>query len=305
MRDIISKFLTDKATTNENVYVFSGDHGYALFDELRKKAPNQFINAGVSEQAMVGYAAGMAKEGMIPFVYGLSAFIPVRVLEFIKMDVCYESLPVIFLGDGAGLVYATLGPSHQCAEDIACVRTLPHITVFSPADSFEMSACLEYAYHLKSPSYIRIGKADKTTVHSKPIDSLDLDVIPVKKTDSETCIIATGSMLDVGLKLSEKYNLSLFSAPIIHPLDRVKVMSRIGNYKKVISLEEHSVAGGLGSVLAEFIAESETDHQMKLIRFGIKNRFTEKCGSYDYAIKEHGLDYATIEGTLKKEKILG
>ncbi|BDA79170.1 1-deoxy-D-xylulose-5-phosphate synthase [Leptospira kobayashii] len=305
MRDIISKFLTDKATADKNVHVFSGDHGYALFDELRKKAPDQFINAGVSEQAMVGYAAGMAKEGMIPFVYGLSAFIPVRVLEFIKMDVCYESLPVIFLGDGAGLVYATLGPSHQCAEDIACVRTLPHMTIFSPADSYEMLACLEYAYTLKSPSYIRIGKADKTVIHSKKLDSLELDVLSVKETNSNVCIIATGSMMDVGMKLSQKYNLSLYSAPVIHPLDRDKIIGRIQKYKTVISLEEHSIVGGLGSVLSEFIAESETPSPIRLIRFGIRNRFTERCGSYDYAIKEHGLDYATIEEKLIKEKILG
>src|ERR1700688_3235721 len=119
MRKAFSDALVDAARSDPRVLLLTGDHGYALFDAFRRYFPERFLNAGVAEQNMVGVAAGLAKSGLRPVVYGLSAFVPVRVLEQIKMDVCYESLPVIFAGDGAGVVYSTLGTSHQCTEDIA------------------------------------------------------------------------------------------------------------------------------------------------------------------------------------------
>lgn len=304
MRDVISKFLTEKVNLDDSVYVFSGDHGYALFDDLRNKAPNHFINVGVSEQAMVGYAAGMAKEGMRPIVYGLSAFIPIRVLEFIKMDVCYESLPVLFLGDGAGLVYSTLGPSHQCCEDISSLRSVPNITVLSPADNAEMQACLEYAYLNKSPIYIRIGKADKIQIHDNTKLFLKPELIQINTFNSKMCIVATGSMLEVASRLSNKYNIQLFSAPFIHPLDRDKVYDQIKSFESVVTMEEHSLFGGLGSIIAEIIAESPEMKKIRVQRFGISNRFTKYCGSYEYAVKEHGLDYETIVRNLTNLKLI-
>ena len=120
------------------VLLLTGDHGYALFDEFRQVCPDQYLNAGVAEQNMVGVAAGLAKGGFRPIVYGLSAFVPVRVLEQIKMDVCYESLPVVFIGDGAGVVYSSLGTSHQSTEDVAALRGLPNLSILSPADDLEM-----------------------------------------------------------------------------------------------------------------------------------------------------------------------
>lgn len=304
MREVLSEFLTNKARENEFTYIFSGDHGYALFDELRKTNPKQFINAGVSEQAMVGYAAGMAKEGMKPFVYGLSAFIPIRVLEFIKMDVCYESLPVIFLGDGAGLVYATLGPSHQCAEDIAVMRSLPNMTIFSPADEIEMKACLDFAYSLNSPSYIRIGKADKKRIHEVDKIEIKCELVNLLSVEGDMCVIATGSMLDSGFQLAKKYKLSLFSAPILHPLDINAVYRQINQFRTIITLEEHSVNGGLGSIISELVSEASDLNKIRVLRLGINNRFTAYCGSYDYAIKEHGLDLNSIEKKLSDMGII-
>src|SRR5882757_4836415 len=119
MRAAFSKSLVEAGLRDPRVLLLTGDHGYALFDEFRRVCPRQYINAGVAEQNMVGVAAGLAKAGLRPVVYGLSAFVPVRVLEQIKLDVCYEQLPVVFIGDGAGVVYSTLGASHQCTEDIA------------------------------------------------------------------------------------------------------------------------------------------------------------------------------------------
>src|SRR4051794_9722869 len=159
MRNSFSAALVAAARRDPRVLLLTGDHGYALFDEFRRRCPGQYLNAGVAEQNMVGVAAGLAKGGLRPVVYGLSAFVPMRVLEQIKLDVCYENLPVVFIGDGAGVVYGTLGVSHQCTEDVAALRALPNLAILSPADDLEMTACMRLALAANGPTYVRMGKA--------------------------------------------------------------------------------------------------------------------------------------------------
>ena len=132
MRDSFSDALVALAVRDPKVLLLTGDHGYALFDAFRKACPDQYINAGIAEQNMVGMAAGLARVGYRPFVYGLSAFVPIRVLEQIKLDIAHDDLPVVLLGDGAGFVYSHLGTSHQSTEDIACARVISGLTVLSP-----------------------------------------------------------------------------------------------------------------------------------------------------------------------------
>lgn len=289
MRDVLSNFLADKASENKNFYVFSGDHGYALFDKLRKGTPEKFINTGVTEQAMVGCAAGMAKTGKKVAVYGLASFIPMRVLEFIKMNICYERLPVIILGDGAGTVYTTLGASHQCGEDIACLRSLP-VKIFSPADKFEMEACLNAAYLENMPSYIRIGKSDKPAVHTAQVNLKD--IISVISKSKDTAIFATGSMVSTGVDICKEKDFSLYSCPVLSFNDKSLLSDELRKYKTIITLEEHSIHGGLGSMVADVIAEDNLPS--RLIKFGIKDYFTKGAGNYEYAIKFHQLDKESI-----------
>ncbi len=296
MREVLSNFLATKATEDKNFFVMSGDHGYALFDEIRKKAPDQFYNTGVTEQALVGAAGGMAKTGKKMVIYGLACFVPMRVLEFIKMSICYENLPVIILGDGAGTVYTTLGASHQCGEDVAALRTLP-IKIFSPADKFEMKLCLEQAYKEKMPTYIRIGKSDKPAVHNVG-DNVQLSsAIPVIENKGSIAIFATGSMVSTGVELAKKYNLSLYSCPILSFTDTKDLASKMSKYSQIICLEEHSVHGGLGSSLADIIAENGLS--IKLRKHGIRDYFTKGCGSYEYAIRFHKLDVASLSEAIQ------
>src|SRR5471030_1192006 len=160
MRDAFSNALVAAAKNDPKVLLLTGDHGYALFDAFRKSCPDQYINCGIAEQNMVGVAAGLAKAGFKPVVYGLSAFVPIRVLEQIKIDVCYENLPVVFIGDGAGVVYSTLGTSHQSTEDVAALRGLPNLAILAPADDLEMAECMAHALEAKGPVYLRMGKSD-------------------------------------------------------------------------------------------------------------------------------------------------
>src|SRR5215475_8179187 len=139
MRNAFSSALVAAARADERVLLLTGDHGYSLFDEFRRVCPDQYLNAGVAEQNMVGVAAGLAKSGLRPILYGLSAFVPVRVLEQIKLDIGYENLPVVMIGDAAGFVYGTLGASHHCTEDISALRAIPNVRILSPADAHEMT----------------------------------------------------------------------------------------------------------------------------------------------------------------------
>jgi transketolase len=180
MRASFSDTLVRLAKADPKVLLLTGDHGYALFDDFRRECPAQYINAGIAEQNMVGMAAGLARTGFRPFVYGLSAFIPVRVLEQIKLDVAHDQLPVILIGDGAGFVYSQLGTSHQSAEDIACTRAIPHLSVYSPADRFEVTVCMELAYQSKGPVYLRMGKSDRGDVHTQMPQASVGALLPVR-----------------------------------------------------------------------------------------------------------------------------
>jgi transketolase len=297
MRAALSDALVDAARRDPRFVLLTGDHGYALFDAFRAECPDRYVNVGVAEQNMVGVAAGMAMAGYRPAVYGLSAFVPIRVIEQIKMDVCYLGLPVLFLGDGAGVVYSTLGSSHQSTEDVSAVRALPGITVLSPADRHEMTATFELAASLGSPTYLRIGKADRGDVHAGPVrDRLRLgETLHVAgPTDADVLFLATGSMVVTARDLAETTArpVRVVSAPSIKPLDTDHLAGLVEGVRAVVTFEEHAVQGGLGSVVAEQLAEVRPT---RMLRVGIADRFSATAGSYEHLLREHGLDLDSVQ----------
>ena len=288
MRDAFSKCLVEAGLSDPRVLLLTGDHGYALFDEFRRACPDQYINAGVAEQNMVGVAAGLAKGGFRPVVYGLSAFVPIRVLEQIKLDVCYEQLPVLFIGDGAGVVYGQLGSSHQSTEDLAALRGVPHIAILSPADAHEMTSAMRLATASNGPVYLRIGKADLGAAHAAPPQLEWGRLCALKRGTGPLAWIATGSMVTTAMKVAADWpDSSVWSAPCLKPLDEDEVAAICRGHQAVIVIEEHSVHGGLGSAVAEI---SCTHFPTRVCRIGIQDRFSERCGSYAYLMREHGLD---------------
>jgi len=299
MRRTLAALLVEAARAHPEVLILTGDHGYALFDELRKTRPEQYVNCGVAEQNMVGVAAGMAKAGFRPIVYGLASFIPIRVLEQIKLDVCYEGLPVIFLGDGAGLVYSTLGASHQCFEDVAALRPLPNISIFSPADRFELVWSFKRARRLNGPSYLRLGKADLGDVHAEPLpDEFDHCVRGVIDASRENVCLASGSMVAISKRVIEREGLDydLYSVLKLKKLEPQQILDLCQGRKRIIVVEEHSIYGGLGSAVAEIIAgRLQCSFQIG----GIQDRFTEHCGTYEYLLSHHQLDEAAILNLLQ------
>ena len=293
MREAFSKALVRLALADSKVLLLTGDHGYSLFDEFRKFCPDQYINAGIAEQNMVGMAAGLARVGFRPFVYGLAAFVPIRTVEQIKLDIAHDELPVVLLGDGAGFVYSHLGTSHQSTEDIACTRAIPQLQVLSPADRFEMTAAMDYAYGMNGPVYLRMGKADLGDVHTGPISSFQRGRL-LKIRDGRADrpgLIATGSMLRAALHIATGLDLMVWSAPCLKPLDGDDVRAAAQATNGLATLEEHSVLGGLGAAVAEITSEHQPT---RVLRIGVPDRFSEHCGTYAYLLREHGLDTDSV-----------
>lgn len=296
MRSIFTKCIQNSAKKNKNFLVLTGDHGNEIFNNFKKKFPKQFINAGVAEQNMVGVAAGLSRVGFVPLVYGLSSFIPIRVYEQIKLDIAHDSLKVIFIGDGAGLVYSYLGTSHQSIEDIASLRPIPNLRIYSPADGYEMKYCFEEALASKGPSYIRIGKSDLPKIHKKNLLKNN-NIIKIKSAkDSKIAILATGSMVSKAYKISNFFKCSVYSILRIKPMEENLITKMVSKYQFIVTMEEHSVYGGLGSAITE---SASRNGSVKILRIGVEDKFTEKCGSYEYTLKSLGLDDESIISKIK------
>ena len=300
MRDTFSDKLVEIASKNSKVMLLSGDHGYGLFNSLREAKPAQFINMGVAEQNMVGVAAGLSRVGFRPIVYGLSAFIPIRVLEQIKLDVCHDNLPVIFIGDGAGFVYSHLGTSHQSTEDIAATRAIPNLIILSPGDRFELDRCFQLAYESSLPVYLRLGKADRGDVHSKVLSFVIGDLITLKNSSGSrrVSIVATGSMLKMASCLCEHFpELGLVSVPSLKPINTNQASKLFNDNDCLITLEEHSIFGGLGSIFCEMSSEFS---DIEIYRIGVQDKFSENCGTYEYLLQEHKIDFRSLKAEIGK-----
>ncbi len=293
MRAAFSKTLADIARADPRVVLLTGDHGYALFDEFRRVCPDQYINAGIAEQNMIGVAAGMARAGFRPYVYGLAAFVPIRVLEQIKIDLAHDCLPVVLIGDGAGFVYSHLGTSHQSTEDIAATRALANLQVYSPADRHELTRCLKLSAQASTTIYLRIGKADRGDVHAGPVTANVGDLLQVRQGAGELVFLANGSMTRTALDIAEHAfpDAAVWSAPFIKPIDEAQIIRIACQARRIVCLEEHSVHAGFGSLVAELVAEHAPT---QVLRIGVQDRFSKACGTYEYLLQEHGLDARSV-----------
>lgn len=289
MRHILPSLLLEAAESDERFLVLSGDHGYELFDALRSRHPDRFVNVGVSEQSMVGIAAGLCVTGFRPCIYGLAAFVPMRVLEQVKIDLCYGSLPVIVLGDGAGLTYSVLGASHQCGEDVACLRPLPNIAIYSPCDAHEFRACWIEARGGNHPSYLRIGKDHPDDIHSGAVsETSPIVVSEAAHASPRSVIVATGAMVRVGLRFAREHGIRCISVPRLKPAP-VSLIPLLADAQAVAVLEEHVSAGGLWSLVLEMLQSAGAMRPINIEPIGLRDFFTQTAGDHQHALSEHDL----------------
>lgn len=298
MRHALPPLLLEAAISDDRFLLLSGDHGYELFDGLRTHHPDRFVNVGVAEQSMIGIAAGLCQTGFHPCVYGLASFVPIRVLEQVKIDLCFASLPVVILGDGAGLVYSALGTTHQCGEDVACLRPLPHIAIYSPCDAHELRACWHEARGNRHPSYLRIGKSHPDDIHPGAVEGTAPKIVHEATPGSaRAVIVATGAMVRAGLSFARANGLLCISVPRLKPAP-LELIPLLGDADRVAVLEEHASVGGLWSLVLEMLQTTGTLRPLAVEAFGLRSMFTTTAGDHQHALGEHDLDDERLTGRL-------
>lgn len=267
-------------------------------EQFAASYPDRFYNVGIAEENAIGMAAGLADQGYIPFISTFANFATLRANEFVRHFMAYMNCNVKLIGLGSGFAMELFGTTHYGLEDIAAIRSMPNITIFSPADGVEVAKIIDYAVHHNGPIYIRLsGKMNNPMVHRQ-----DFEFIPGKMlqlSEGEDIVIyATGSMVSVALKASKKLQgmtATVYDAHTIKPFDEQTVIAN-KDKKLIITVEEHCVTGGLGSAVAE--ALSSQLHHGKLIRLGTCDQY-RAAGNYDYMLETHGLTWNNIIKIIK------
>ncbi|HTC09300.1 MAG TPA: transketolase C-terminal domain-containing protein [Acetobacteraceae bacterium] len=294
MRNAFADEITKLGDSDPRLVLLSGDIGNRLFDKFRAAHPSRFYNAGVAEQNMTGVAAGMALSGMRPITYTITPFVTTRCLEQIRTDICYHDVPVIVVAVGAGLSYAGLGPTHHACEDIAFMRALPNMKVVCPGDAFEVRAALRGALQQDKPVYIRMGKRGEPKVHNAVPAGFEIGRALVVEDGSDVCLLSNGTMLPevqhAAATLRERgLSTQVVSFHTVKPLDTDFLRDAMAQFRLVATIEEHSLIGGFGAAVAEWLIDNQVQPK-RLLRFGTPDAFFKKSGEQEYAREQLGLD---------------
>ncbi len=284
--ETLSRLVVD----NPQVVVLGSDavNIREMFPE-RNKA--QYIEMGIAEANLVGVAAGMASCGIIPYVYAFSPFLVYRANEFIRNDICMQKRNVKIIGYSAGMDFCTAGPTHHTTEDIAMLRVLPYLTILSPASVKEVEQMVKMAAQINGPVYIRLNRTRDREIHQS-IYNFEIGKAQMLCDGDDMTIITTGSIAYDVIQAAFQAKKENISVRVLHmgtikPLDEESVLKVAKETGKIITVEEHNVIGGLGSAVAEIIAEAGIS--VKLIRMGLKNSFATGYGNHDEVKEMNGL----------------
>lgn len=305
MRNAFAAEITALCQEDPRLVLLSGDIGNRLFDKFRAQAPERFMNCGVAEANMMGLAAGLAMSGLRPITYTITPFTTTRCFEQIRVDVCYHEVPVIIVGTGAGLSYAGLGPTHHSCEDIALLRSLPGMTVLCPADSFELRGLLRAAMKHDGPVYMRIGKKGEATVHAD-VPNVTIGKGLVVEQGSGICLLSTGNMLPEVMAAAAELKAQglapqVVSMHTVKPLDTELLEAAFAEFDVVATIEEHSLIGGLGGAVAEWLVDQDSLPRAKLVRFGCGDEFIHESMEQEHARERFGLTAHNIAARCREQ----
>jgi transketolase len=292
MRNAFATEITELAVRDKRVVLLSGDIGNQLFDTYKECFPDRFLNCGVAEANMIAVSAGMALCGLRPVAYTITPFVTTRCLEQIRVDICYQNVPVVIVGVGSGLSYASLNATHHSCEDIAFMRVLPNMTVICPGDPVEVREALRAAFYHRGPIYLRLGKKGEPIVHKQPPEFTIGKAIVVRK-GGDVCLISTGNMLPVAMLAAEELGNKGISAQVVSfhtvkPMDEELLGEVFSRFAVVVTVEEHSRLGGLGGSIAEWLAD-QPPQKARLCCIGTADEFLHEAGEQDYAREHFGL----------------
>jgi len=275
--------------------------GPGVLGDFKKNIPERFFMEGIAEQHIIGMAAGLALDGFIPYVNTIAVFLTRRCFEQVALDLCLHDLPVRLIGNGGGLVYAPLGPTHQAIEDIGILRTLPNMTIVAPCDAEEMKRLMVASLDWPHPLYIRLAKGGDTIVSNPELGFIIGKGIKLKE-GNDVLFVTTGITTQKALSAAEfladeKVECGVLHMHTIKPFDIKGLIQAAKSAELVVTIEEHVLNGGLGSA----VLETFSDHGVykKVIRLGIPDVFAEKYGSQDIIMAGFGLDPDNIVKTVK------
>lgn len=301
MRDILIERLFKYAQNDEKIVLVTGDLGFGVLNSFYNDLPDQFINAGVAEQAMAGISAGLASEGKIVFIYSIGNFPSLRCLEQIRNDICYHNYPVTIISVGAGFSYGALGMSHHATEDISILRSLPNIRIFAPSDKLETIASLEFILDNPAPSYIRL---DKSMVEDVTTESFEY-MAPRKLSGGESgvAILSYGGLVKRALEASEiltdkGIDCTVYSVATIKPINEKIICEILKKYSIVVTFEEHILIGGLGSMIADILTKYDI-RGCRLLKIGLPDEYSTIVGDQNYL-----RDYFKLRAVDVVQKIL-
>jgi len=298
MRKTSLNFVYELAKKDPRVVFVGSDLGPGVLDEMKTEMPDRFFMEGVSEQNIIGVAAGLAMEGFIPYVNTIATFLTRRCYEQVALDLCLHNLPVRLIANGGGVVYAPLGPTHLAVEDIAIMRALPNMTVTSVVDKEEMARLMPQTLDVPGPMYIRLAKGGDPIVSDEE-NGFELGkAIEMKSFGKDVTYISTGIMTNRALDASEQLSKDNVDAGVLHvhtikPLDEEAILKAARTSKIIVTLEEHTRIGGLGSAVVDCLVDANVALP-KIVRLGLPDAFAKDYGRQDSLLESMGLSMGDI-----------
>jgi transketolase len=292
MRNTFVNQLLREAKTDKRIMLITGDLGYGVVDDFAKELPEQFVNFGINEQTMMSAAAGLANQGFKPFVYSIGNFPTFRCLEQIRNDVCYMNLDVTIVALGAGFAYGTAGYSHHLVEDISSVSPLPNIHVYSPADVLETELVAQQVIINSGPKYVRLGKGGEGDLTSKLFRNQK--GFSISYGNQETLILCAGNILSEALKIQEEKNEEYPTIASCYDFKQLPGFLKENQFKKIITVEEHVLRGGFGSLVREHTSSSKS----VVVSIGVDRVDSNVSGSQAHLREKYGLTASKIKALL-------
>jgi transketolase len=293
MRKTCLDMVYELAKKDDRIFFIGSDLGVGTLDEFRKEMPDRFFMEGVSEQNLVGMAAGLALEGKIVYVNTIATFLTRRCFEQVVLDLCLHNVDVRLIANGGGVVYAPLGPTHLAIEDLAILRSIPNMTIVAPCDADEMKRLMPLTVDHKGPMYIRLGKGGDPIVSSDAVPFAIGRAMTIA-TGDDVLLVTTGITLKTALDAAASLRQTGITATVLHmptvkPLDVDAFMTHANRVDAIVVVEEHTVIGGLGGALAEVVAEAGFDPAKRFKRIGIPDVFPHGYGSQASMMARNGI----------------
>ena len=297
MRDAFTRALMREAGKDHRLTLVTGDLGFGVLKPFWETYPEQFVNAGIAEQAMTGLAAGLAMTGRTVLTYSIGNFPTLRCIEQIRNDCAYHDANVKVVCVGGGFVYGSLGMSHHATEDMAILRALPGVTVFTPGDPHEVEAIVPVMLNTPGTCYLRLGRGGEPCLHAGPIGDYTAPRALTLRPGTDVALLSAGGILTqtaaAAELLAEKgVRAEVVSFPCIKPIDREKLAELSGRFRHIVTVEEHSVVGGFGGAVCEVLAEMGAP--CRVHRIGMEDVYSTIVGTQDYLRGAYRMDANAI-----------